>query len=86
MEKFFVSTDSTADLYKDEVEKLKVFFLPLSVSYTKDDTTEIQPDSFQSYDEYVEFYNKLRQGYTVKTSMNNNYIHEEYFRNIAKQG
>ncbi|MBQ4558228.1 MAG: DegV family protein [Clostridia bacterium] len=86
MEKFYVSTDSTADLFKSEIEELKVFFLPLSISYTKGDTTEVKPDNFQSHEEYVEFFNKLRNGYVVKTSMNNNYIHEEYFRGIAKQG
>ncbi len=86
MPKFYVSTDSTADLYNEEIKDLDVFHLPLSISYTKGDDTYVKPDSFESYQDYVDFYDKLRAGYVVKTSMNNNYIHEEYFRNIAKSG
>ena len=86
MNRFSVSTDSTADLYANEIKQLNVFFLPLSISYTRDGNTEILPDSFQDYHDYVDFYNKLRNGYEIKTSMNNNYIHEEYFRSIAKSG
>ncbi len=86
MNKFSISTDSTADLYADEIKDLNLFFLPLSISYTYNGNTEILPDSFQNYQEYVDFYNKLRQGYEIKTSMNNNYIHEEFFRAIAKSG
>lgn len=86
MSQFYISTDSTADLYKEEIDKLGVFFLPLTISYTKDGNTDLEPDAFQTYDQYVEFYNKLRQGYDVKTSMNNNTIHEEYFRDIASKG
>ena len=86
MSKFYVSTDSTADLYKDEIEKLGVFYLPLTISFTKGDETVLKPDAFESYNDYVEFYNKLREGYDIKTSMNNNVIHEDYFREIAKKG
>ncbi len=86
MPKFYISTDSTADIYREEIESLDLFYLPLSITYTKGESTEMQPDAFLSYEEYVEFYNKLRNGYVVKTSMNNNYIHEEYFREIAKKG
>jgi len=86
MSQFYVSTDSTADLFKEEIERLAVFHLPLSITYTKDGVTEIQPDNFGKHQDYIDFYNKLRQGYIVKTSMNNNYIHEEFFKNIAKSG
>lgn len=86
MRNFEISTDSTADLYASEIKENELFFLPLNFTLTdKGNITEHQ-DCFQSPEEYIELYNKLRNGVMSKTSMNNPFIHEEHFRKMAEAG
>lgn len=86
MKLFDISTDSTCDLYADEIKENGLYFLPLT--YTLEDKTGIHEytDTFQSQDEYVAYYNKLREGVISRTSMNNNFVHEEHFRKMAEAG
>lgn len=86
MKKFFVSTDSTCDLYAEEIRNLELGFLPLTLSIEEGDEVKFIPDSFQTKQQYVDFFNILRQGKNVKTAMNNHIIHKEYFENLAKSG
>ena len=87
MRKFEISTDSTCDLYADEIREKELFFLPLTFTLTdkKGEITEYK-DEFKSPEEYVEYYDKLRSGIVSRTSMNNPFVHEEHFRKMAAAG
>ncbi len=86
MRKFEISTDSTADFYADEVKENELYFLPLTFMLTEKGVVTEHKDCFQSPDEYVDLYNKLRAGIMSKTSMNNPFVHEEHFRKMAEDG
>lgn len=86
MKLFDISTDSTCDLYASEIKENELYFLPLTYSIEdKSGVTEYQ-DNFQSMDEYVAYYNRLREGVMSRTSMNNPAVHEEHFRKMAEAG
>ena len=86
MRKFEISTDSTADLYRNEIEKDELFFLPLTFTLTDKDVITEYKDEFSRPEEYSEYYNKLRSGILSRTSMNNPFVHEEHFRKMAEAG
>ena len=86
MRKFEISTDSTADLYANEVKDNGLYFLPLTFMLTEKGVVTEHKDCFQSPAEYVDLYNKLRAGIMSKTSMNNPFIHEAHFRKMAEAG
>lgn len=54
-DKFFVSTDSTCDLYANEIEKMGIGYLPLTITIEENGETRFMQDNFQTYDEYVNF-------------------------------
>lgn len=84
--KFDISTDSTGDLYPEEIKDNGLYFLPLTFSLTENGVVTEYKDEFKSLDEYKAYYDKLRAGVLSKTSMNNPFVHEEYFREMAKAG
>lgn len=86
MRKFEISTDSTADLYASEIKENELYFLPLTFMLTEKGVVTEHKDCFQSPEEYVDLYNKLRAGIMSKTSMNNPFVHEEHFRKMAEAG
>ena len=86
LRKFEISTDSTADLYRNEIEKDELFFLPLTFTLTDKDVITEYKDEFSRPEEYSEYYNKLRSGILSRTSMNNPFVHEEHFRKMAEAG
>ncbi len=86
MEKFDISTDSTCDLYANEIKENGLFFLPLTYTLSDKGVITEYKDEFTEYSEYVAYYNKLRNGITSKTSMNNPAIHEAHFRKMAEAG
>ncbi len=86
MKRFDISTDSTADFYANEVRENDLYFLPLTFMLTEDGVVTEHKDCFQSPEEYVDLYNKLRAGIMSKTSMNNPFVHEEHFRKMAEAG
>lgn len=86
MKNFYVSTDSTADLYAEEIKQLDLFYLPLTLTIEQNGEFTYLKDEFASYQEYVDFFNLLRKGVSVKTAMNNQSIHYEYFLSLAKSG
>ena len=86
MKLFDISTDSTCDLYASEIKDNDLYFLPLTYTLEEKDGLKEYLDNFTSPDEYVAYYNKLRDGVVSRTSMNNPSIHEEHFRNMAKSG
>jgi len=86
MVNFFVSTDSTADLTAKEVKSLGVGFLPLTLTIERNGQLEFLPDNFQTEQDYKDFFNLLRGGVSIKTSMNNLDVHLNYFTKLAEEG
>lgn len=86
MKLFDISTDSTCDLYASEIKDNDLFFLPLTYTLEEKDGLKEYLDNFTSADEYVAYYNRLREGVVSRTSMNNPSIHEEHFRKMAESG
>lgn len=87
MDKFFLSTDSTADLYAHEIKELRCGFLPLTITVQRENGTELLPDSFTTEKEYYDFYELLKdKSVSITTSKNNTEIHREYFERLAKEG
>ena len=86
MKLFDISTDSTCDLYANEIKDNDLFFLPLTYTLEEKDGLKEYLDNFTSPDEYVAYYNRLREGVVSRTSMNNPAIHEEHFRKMAESG
>lgn len=86
MAKFFLSTDSTADLMTEEIERMGVGFLPLTLTIEKNGKFEFFEEDFKEYSEYVNFYNMLRAAVPIRTSMNNLEKHREYFTSLAQSG
>lgn len=86
MSKFAVSSDSTCDLYANEIKEMNIHFVPLC--YTMEINGDLQEhfDNFQSYDDYVAYYNDLRKGGVAKTSMLNYAAHFEHFTKMAEAG
>lgn len=87
MEKFAISTDSNADFYKEEVEKYGLYIGRLKYTIT-DKSGEINEyvDDFQTYQDYVDFYNTLRAGALAKTSILNLQSHIDLFTKMAEDG
>lgn len=86
MQQFDVSTDSTADLYKEIVKKRNIWFAPLTFMFEKNGEIEEHLDDFNSYGEYLAFYEKVRQGYMPKTSKLNYESHLAHFTKMAEAG
>lgn len=87
MQKFILSTDSTCDLYADFIKKNDIKFV--SLTYTvedKDGNISDGLDAFTEYSQYVDFYNKLREGSLSRTSMLNFESHMAHFTALAKAG
>ena len=86
MKNFEISTDSNCDLYADEIKTLGLFVGHLS--YTIDDGKEIKEylDNFQSKDEYVHFFDELRNGVVAKTSILSLQAHIDLFTKMAQSG
>lgn len=86
MYKFTLSTDSTCDLYHDVLVENDIKCAPLTFMLEKDGKIEEYFDNFTEYSQYVDFYNKLRQGYMPKTSKLNLESHLAHFRKLAEEG
>ncbi len=86
MRKFEISTDSTCDLYCDEIKKYEIDVAALEYVVTKDDDLSEEKDCYKSYDEYVNFYERLKAGAMAKTSILNVQAHIDLFTAMAKRG
>lgn len=86
MRNFEVSSDSTCELYADEIKKLEVFVSPLSFTMEEDGNLGEYLDNFQKQEDYVEFYQKLRRGGVAKTSILNLQSHIDLFTEMAEKG
>lgn len=86
MKNFEISADSTCDLYKDETDKLGVYIGRLNFVIEQGKETLEFLDNFSSYEEYVEFYGKLRSGSVARTSILNLQAHVDLFTKMAEDG
>ena len=83
---FEVSTDSTCDLKKAQVEERNIHFVPLTFTMEKGENLEESTDNFACYQQYVDFYNKVRSGYFPRTAKLNYQAHIEHFTRLAQTG
>jgi DegV family protein with EDD domain len=86
MSLFAVSTDSTADLKKSQVEERNIWFVPLTFTMEKDGAIEEGLDDFSEEKDYVAFYEKVAQGYFPRTAKLNYQAHIEHFTKMAEAG
>ncbi len=87
MVKFWLSTDSTCDLYRSYIKENDIWFAPLTFMIEdKDGTITPYLDDFSSYGEYVAFYDKLRAGGYSRTAMLNYEAHYSHFLKMAQAG
>ena len=86
MRQFEISTDSTCDLYADEVKDLDIYVGRLNNTLEKNGDLNEYLDDFKSYDDYVNFYNELRKGAVAKTTILNLQAHIDLFTEMAKKG
>ena len=86
MRQFEISTDSTCDLYADEVKDLDIYVGRLNYTLEKNGDLNEYLDDFKSYDDYVNFYNELRKGAVAKTTILNLQAHIDLFTEMAKKG
>lgn len=87
MNDYVISTDSTSDFYEDEIQKYNLYVGKLNYTITKNNETTEYLDDFKSYDEYVNFFNTLRNKDVVaKTSILNVQAHIELFTKMAEDG
>ena len=86
MRKFEISTDSTCDLYANEYKELGVYVGKLNYTIEENGVLNEYLDDFKSYEEYVEFYNRLRKGGVAKTAILNLQAHIDLFTQMAQKG
>lgn len=86
MEKWQITTDSNCDLYEGEYESLGVARGKLSYTIEEGENLTEYLDDFKSYEEYVEYYEKLKKGAVAKTTILNLQSHIDLFEEMAKNG
>ena len=86
MQKFIVSTDSTADLYADYVREHDVRLAPLTFTIEKNGVMTEYLDNFTDYSQYADFFAQLRAKATARTSMLNYESHYNHFKKMAEEG
>ena len=86
MKNFEVSTDSTCDLFVDEIQKLNIFVEPLEYNVSVGDNLEVELDNYTSQKQYFDFYKRLREGAIAKTSILSVQAHVDLFTKMANKG
>lgn len=86
MDKWQITTDSNCDLYETEYALLGVERGKLNFTIEENDKLEEYLDDFKSYDEYVEFYSRLKNGAVAKTTILNLQAHIDLFEGMAQKG
>jgi len=79
---FLITTDTSCDLPKNELEKLGVPYIPLT--YTIDDKTYV--DDFTQDVQYENFYKLIKSGAMPTTSQINSFLHEKFFCELFNKG
>lgn len=86
MEKFTISTDSNCDLYAEEIKDLGVYVGHLNYTIEKNKKIEEYLDEFTERQQYVDFYNELRNGGVARTSILSLQAHIDLFTKMAEDG
>ena len=86
MKEFSISTDSTSDLTLQEVQDMKLYVGRLNFTINHNNQLNEYEDNFKSEQDYIDFYNKLREGAIAKTSILNLQSHIDLFTQMAKDG
>ncbi len=86
MVKFAVSTDSNCDLYADEINKLNIYVGHLSYTIEKNKKIEEYEDHFTEHQQYIDFYDELRNGGVARTSILSLQAHIDLFTKMAENG
>ena len=86
MTRFAISTDSNCDLYADEIKDLGVYVGHLSYTIEKNKQIEEFEDRFTKPEQYVEFFNELRNGGVARTSILSLQAHIDLFTQMAEDG
>ena len=82
MHNFVLTTDTSCDVFRTELDEKGVPWIPLS--FTIDEIS--YDDDFSSDDRYVDFYDKIRAGKMPTTSQINVFNHEEFFEKTVLGG
>lgn len=83
---FTLSTDSTADLLPGFAEANEIALVPLTFNVEKNGDFSQYKDEFQNEEEYIAFYQNLRNGAFSRTAMLNLQDHLDHFRSMAQAG
>lgn len=86
MEKYAISTDSTSDFYASEIDEMNLNVGKLSFTITENNVLNEYLDDFKDKSEYVEYYDRLKNGGIAKTSILNLQAHIDLFISMAKSG
>ena len=86
MARFTLSTDSTCDIYHDELLENDIKMVPLTFTVFKGNDMEERLDNFTDYKQYVSFYEELKAGALSKTAMLNYEAHMAHFIKLAEEG
>lgn len=86
MEKFGISTDSNCDLYANEIKDLGLYVGHLNYTIEKNKKIEEYLDQFTDHQQYVDFYNELRNGGIARTSILSLQAHIDLFTQMAEDG
>jgi len=76
--KFVLTTDTSCDAFKTELNALNVPWIPLT--YTLEGQT--YEDNLSTDEQYKDFYGKVAAGAMPTTSQINTFAHEEFFKKI----
>lgn len=86
MENYAISTDSTSDFYADEIASMGLNVGKLSFTITENNVLNEYLDDFKTENEYIEYYERLKNGGVAKTSILNLQAHIDLFTAMAKSG
>lgn len=75
---FTLTTDSAVDVFRSDLDKLGVYWVPLT--FTIDGVT--YEDDFSDDGHYKDFYDKVRAGAMPVTSQINPFTHEEFWEKV----
>ncbi len=85
-ESFVISSDSTCDLYRDYVREHDIRIVPLSFTMEENGALSEGVDNFAEYEQYVNFYRRLRAGGFSRTSMLTYDAHCAHFERLIADG
>ena len=85
-ESFVISSDSTCDLYRDYAREHDIRIVPLSFTMEENGALSEGVDNFAEYEQYVNFYRRLRAGGFSRTSMLTYDAHCAHFERLIADG